>query len=123
MLIALIGLAAGIVLGIRSGIVFPHGFSAYVAMGILACMDSLLGGIYANMQNNFRWKLFVTGFVSNAVLAITLIFLGNQLSIDLSIAAIVVEGSRMFQNFSNIRHWILNKNENKPERNLKKQAG
>ena len=123
MLIALIGLAAGIVLGIRSGIVFPHGFSAYVAMGILACMDSLLGGIYANMQNNFRWKVFATGFVSNAVLAITLIFLGNQLSIDLSIAAIVVYGSRMFQNFSSIRHWLLNKNENKAKRDAKEQMG
>ncbi|MDO4531593.1 MAG: small basic family protein [Bacillota bacterium] len=117
MLVALLGLIAGIVIGIMSGIVFPHGFSGYVAMGILACLDSLLGGIYANMQDNFRWKVFATGFVSNAVLAIALIFLGNRLSIDLSIAAIVVYGSRMFNNFSSIRHWILNKNEKKAEQN------
>ena len=113
MLVALIGLIAGIVVGMMSGLVFPVGFSAYVAMGILACMDSLLGGIYANMRQAFRGKVFATGFVTNAVLAIVLIWLGNQLSIDLSIAAIVVYGSRMFNNCSNIRHLLLNKNEEK----------
>ena len=113
MLVALIGLVIGIAVGIFSGVVFPPGFSAYVAMGILACMDSLLGGVYANMREDFRWKVFATGFVTNAVLAIALIWLGNQLSIDLSIAAIVVYGSRMFNNCSNIRHLILNKNEEK----------
>ena len=113
MLIALIGLVIGIVVGMMSGLVFPVGFSAYVAMGILACMDSLLGGIYANMRQEFRGKVFATGFVTNAVLAIVLIWLGNQLSIDLSIAAIVVYGSRMFNNCSNIRHLMLNRNEEK----------
>ena len=113
MLITVIGLVVGIVVGISSGIVFPHGFSAYVAMGILACLDSVLGGIYANMRESFRWEVFATGFAANAFLAIVLIWLGNQLSIDLSIAAIVVYGSRIFNNFSNIRHLILHKNEKK----------
>lgn len=113
MFVALIGLVIGIAVGIFSGVVFPPGFSAYVAMGILACMDSLLGGIYANMRDDFRWKVFATGFVTNAVLAMALIWLGNQLSIDLSIAALVVYGSRMFNNCSSIRHLILNKNEEK----------
>ena len=67
MLIALIGLLVGIAVGIFSGVVFPPGFSLYVAMGILACMDSLLGGIYANMREDFRWKVFVTGFVVNKI--------------------------------------------------------
>ena len=111
MLIPFIGLVIGIAVGMFSGVVFPVGFSAYVAMGILACMDSLLGSIYANIQNDFRWKVFATGFVTNAILAIVLIWLGNQLSIDLSIAAVVVYGSRIFNNFSNIRHFLLDKND------------
>ena len=111
MLIPLIGLFIGIAAGMFSGMVFPAGFSAYVAMGILACMDSLLGGIYANMRDDFHWKVFATGFVTNAVLAMALIWLGNQLSIDLSIAAILVYGARIFNNCSNIRHYLLNKNE------------
>ena len=113
MLIPFIGLMIGIAVGMLSGMVFPAGFSAYVAMGILACMDSLLGGIYANMRDDFRWKVFATGAVTNAILAIALIWLGNQLSIDLSIAAILVYGSRIFNNCSNIRHFLLNKNDRK----------
>lgn len=107
MLIPVIGLAIGIAVGIFSGLVFPVGFSAYVAMGILACLDSVLGGVYANMEGNFQWKIFATGFFGNALLAMTLIWLGNQLSIDLSIAAVVVYGSRMFQNLSKIRRFLL----------------
>jgi len=113
MLIPIIGLVLGVVAGVMSGLVFPAGYSAYVAIGILACLDSVLGGVYANMRDNFQWKVFATGFAANAVLAIALIWLGNQLSIDLSIAAIVVYGSRIFNNCSNIRHLILNKNEEK----------
>ena len=110
MLVPFIGLVIGIAIGMFSGIVFPAGFSAYVAMGILACMDSLLGGIYANMREDFRGKVFASGFVMNAIVAIALIWLGNQLSIDLSIAAILVYGARIFNNCSNIRHFWLNKN-------------
>ncbi len=109
MLIPIIGLAIGIVLGIGSGIVFPPGYSAYVAMGILACLDSVLGGFYANLENNFQWKVFATGFFCNAILAIVLIWLGNRLSIDLSIAAIVVYGTRIFNNLSRIRIFWLKK--------------
>lgn len=109
MLIPAIGLCIGILCGIYSGAVFPPGYSAYVAIGILACLDTVLGGIYANMQKNFQAKIFATGFFANAILAIALIWLGNQLSIDLSIAAIVVYGSRMFNNFSAIRRFLLNK--------------
>ena len=115
MLIPVIGLLIGIIVGINSGFVFPAGFSAYVAMGILACLDSRLGGVYANLRRDFQWKLFATGFFSNAVLAIALIWLGNRLSIDLSIAAVVVYGSRMFHNFSNIRHFFLQKRKKESE--------
>ena len=107
MLIPIIGLMVGIVVGIGSGIVFPAGYSAYVAIAILACLDSVLGGAYANMKKHFRWKVFVSGFFGNAVIAMGLIWIGNQLSIDLSIAAVVVYGSRIFNNFSQIRRFLL----------------
>ena len=72
MLIPIIGLFVGVAAGIYSGLVFPAGYSAYVAVGILACLDSVLGGVYANMRDDFRWKVFATGFVLNAVLAMVL---------------------------------------------------
>ena len=109
MLIPIIGLAIGVVVGIVSGMVFPVGYSAYVAMGILACLDSVIGGVYANLQGKFQGKVFSTGLFFNGIFAMALIWLGNQLSIDLSLAAVVVYGSRMFNNFSRIRIFLLNK--------------
>ncbi|MGN0135177.1 small basic family protein [Anaerotignum sp.] len=109
MLIPMIGLCLGVAVGIGSGMVFPPGYSAYVAMGILACLDSVIGGVYANLQGRFQGKIFVTGLFCNGIFAMALIWLGNQLSIDLSLAAVVVYGSRMFHNFSRIRIFLLNK--------------
>lgn len=109
MLIPIIGLFVGVAVGIGSGVVFPPGYSAYVAMGLLACLDSVLGGVYANMQGRFQGKIFATGLFCNVIFAMALIWMGNQLSIDLSLAAVVVYGSRMFNNFSRIRIFLLNK--------------
>ena len=106
-MIPIIGLVIGVAAGIHSGFSIPYGYSAYVAVGILACMDSVLGGVYANTQKEFEAKIFLSGFFCNGVLAVMLIWLGNQLSIDLSIAAIVVYGSRIFNNLSQIRHYLL----------------
>ena len=98
MLFPIIGLVIGVAVGIGSGIVFPPGYSAYV-----------LGGVYANLQGRFQGKIFATGLFCNGIFAMALIWLGNQLSIDLSLAAVVVYGSRMFNNFSRIRIFLLNK--------------
>ena len=109
-MIPIIGLLVGIALGIGSGIVIPYGYSAYVAIGILACLDSVLGGAYAHMQESFAWKIFVSGFFCNGVLAAALIWLGGMLSIDLSVAAVVVYGARIFNNLSQIRRFFLKGN-------------
>lgn len=106
-MIPLIGLALGIVLGVASGVSIPYGYSAYVAVGILACLDSVLGGARANMQETFEWRIFLSGFFCNGLLAAGLIWLGSQLSIELSIAAVVVYGSRIFNNLSQIRRFLL----------------
>lgn len=107
MLFPILGLAIGAVIGIVSGVVFPPGYSVYVAIGILACLDSVLGGVYANLRGEFRGKVFATGLFCNGIFAMAFIWLGNQLSIDLSLAAIVVYGSRMLQNISRIRLFLL----------------
>lgn len=109
MLFPVIGLLIGVAIGVGSGMVFPLGYSAYVAIGILACLDSVLGGIAGNLLGRFQAKVFVTGLFCNGLFAMALIWLGAKLSIDFSLAAVVVYGSRMFQNFSRIRLFLLNK--------------
>lgn len=110
MILPFLGLILGIVVGIASGIVLPYGYSSYVAMGILACLDSVLGGARSVLEEKFHLSVFVTGFFGNCLIAMGLVWLGNRLSIDFSIAAILVFGTRIFQNFSQIRRFWLNKN-------------
>ncbi len=110
---AIIGLIIGVALGLGSPFEFPQAYSPYVAIGILACIDSVLGGIRSNLNKSFNFGIFISGFFGNAVLSMALIWLGNKLNIQLSIAAIVVYGSRLFENFAQIRRFLLNKNEKK----------
>lgn len=111
MSVPIIGLVLGVIIGITSDVVIPYGYASYVAIAILACLDSVLGGIYAISQKQFDLKIFSSGFFCNGILAVGLVWLGNQLNINLSIAAVVVYGSRIFNNFSQIRRFLLNKPE------------
>ena len=51
----------------------------------------------------------VTGLVNRGLVAALLGYLGDQLGIDLYLAAIVVFGSRMYQNIAIIRRVLLKK--------------
>ncbi len=112
-IIPVIGIIVGIVAGIKSPYIFPQVYSSYVAVGILACIDSVLGGIKGMTEKNFNIGIFISGFFGNALIAVAMIFIGEKLNIDMSLAAVVVYGSRLFQNFAQIRRFILNKSEKK----------
>jgi len=83
--------------------------SQYVAVAILAGLDSVFGGFAATINNNFKMKIFVTGFFGNAILAALLTYMGNLLNVDIYFAAVLVFGTRLFQNFAIIRRFLLNK--------------
>ena len=53
--------------------------------------------------------LTMAKYLSVAVLAALLAFLGDQLSVDLYMAAVFVFGIRIFNNLATIRHHILNR--------------
>ena len=87
----------------------PIGYVRYMAIAILACLDSVFGGLRANMENKFDNIIFVTGFFINSLLAALLVYLGDKLGFDLALAAIVVFGVRIFQNLAIIRRILLDK--------------
>lgn len=104
----------GLIIGILIGTIFipiniPQQYSNYVAVAILASLDSVFGGIAASCHGKFSLKTFITGFFSNALLAAALAYIGDQLGIDISLAAIFAFGNRIFLNFADIRRYILNK--------------
>ena len=49
-----------------SNLEIPYKYTAYIAVAILAFLDSLFGGIVSNMKNEFNMTVFVSGFFVNA---------------------------------------------------------
>lgn len=96
---------AGFLVG--QNLIIPFTFSEYIAVAILAFLDSLFGGVAANMQKKFDMPIFVSGFFGNAFIAIFLVYLGDKLNVDIYLAAVIVFSSRLFNNFSVIRRILL----------------
>ncbi len=108
-LIPVLGLLAGILLGSILSFEIPLVMAKYLSIAVLAALDSVLGGIRCIYENSFNGVVLLTGFLSNALVAAVLAFLGDQLSVDLYMAAVFVFGIRIFQNLSTIRHYLVSK--------------
>lgn len=98
--------AAGL-LGILLGLLIPYNLSSatlpYVAVALVAALDSVFGALLANLNKKFNSNVFMMGLVSNAILAVLLTYVGDLLGIQLDFAAIVVFGVRIFNNMAAIR--------------------
>ena len=104
----LIGCVAGVLIGINAPMI-SYTYSSYLAIAIIAALDSVFGGITSVINRNFNLKIFVTGFFGNAILAILLTILGQKLNVDIYLAAIVVFVGRMFVNLAIIRRYYVDK--------------
>ncbi len=104
----LIGCIIGMIAGMNAPII-PYSLSGYLAISIVAALDSVFGGITSVLNENFDLKIFVTGFFGNAILSILLTYLGEKLNVDIYLAAIVVFVGRMFLNLAIIRRYYVDK--------------
>ena len=90
-------------------ITVPSHLAPYMAVATLAGLDSVCGGIRAGLEGKFHDAIFISGFFVNTVLAALLAFLGDQIGVDLLLAAVVALGARVFLNLSLIRrYWLSN---------------
>lgn len=106
----IIAIIVGCVIGALVGMVapmIPYTYSGYLAIAIVAALDSVFGGITSVLKGNFDLAIFLSGFFGNAILSILLTFLGQKLNVDIYLAAIVVFVGRMFVNLSIIRRIYL----------------
>lgn len=108
-MLGIIIMAAFVALGffLGSDLVVPYAFTEYIAVAILAFLDSLFGAAAASMQKKFDLPIFITGFFGNAIIAIFLVFLGQKLNVDIYLAAVIVFSTRLFNNFSIIRRMAV----------------
>ena len=108
-MIAFVGPLIGIIVGMLWEVNIPDKFSPYMSVAILACLDSVFGAIRSSLSKNFQADIFISGFFGNAALAAGLAYLGDKLGIPIYMAAVIVFGGRIFDNFAIIRRLILEK--------------
>lgn len=107
MVVALIGILIGGVIGFLLPYTYNTAYSLYITIAILACLDSVFGGVRANLENKFNIKVFLSGFFGNSILAAFLAYIGDRLGVPLYYAAIFTFGGRLFDNFATIRRLVL----------------
>ncbi len=107
MLIPVAGLLVGVLLGLALGVDVGFEFARYTAVAILAAVDSVLGAIRAELDGVYDNKIFISGFLVNAMVAVLLTFVGDRLGLDLYLVALLTFGLRIFQNVALIRRHFL----------------
>ena len=115
-----IGCILWVIFGINAPII-PYTYSGYLAIAIVAALDSVFGGITSVLNKKFDMKIFVSGFFGNAILSILLTYLGQKLNVDIYLAAIVVFGGRMFTNLAIIRRYYIDKLTKRSEKQAKEE--
>jgi small basic protein len=104
--VALLFAAVGVVLGILSPVTIPITYARYT-VALLAALDSIFGAFKAYIAGTFEPRVFFSGLLTNMTLAGGLTYFGDKLGVDLSIAAIVAFGVRIFNNLGAIRRHYL----------------
>ncbi len=103
----ILGLTLGVGIGLLIRYDVPPTYARYLSVAVLAALDSALGGVRALMERTFNDRLFISGFVTNTILAALITFLGDRLGVNLYLAAVVAFGVRLFQNLAVIRRLIV----------------
>jgi small basic protein len=103
------GLAVGLVVGFYLPFSSPLDYSIYISVAILAIMDSIFGATKSMLEDKYDNLIFATGFIGNAFLAILLTYIGEKLAMPIYYVAILVFGSRLFDNLSAIRRHTIAK--------------
>lgn len=116
-LIPIIALLLGAVIALAIHVpAMPGIYGQYLAVACLAGFDTICGGIRAGLEDKFRREVFITGFISNVVIASFIAWFGEQIYINLFLAVALVLGARIFTNLSLIRRYGLTKWQDARER-------
>lgn len=98
---------AGVLTGMN--VLVPYSYSQYIAVAILACLDSVFGALNATLNKKFKMNIFLTGFFGNSLIAMFLVFIGTKLNVDIYLGAVIVFTGRLLSNFTAIRRQFIDK--------------
>ena len=107
MFLPLAGLLVGVLLGLVLNINVSFELARYSAVAILAALDSVLGAVRAELDGVYDNRIFLSGFITNAIIAVLLTFIGDRLGLDLYLVALINFWLRIFQNAALIRRHFI----------------
>ena len=94
-------------------------FARYIAVALLAGMDTVIGGLRSFLTDKFDNAIFLSGFVINSLLAVGLVLLGERLGLEtgvgdgrisvMMIAAVVVFSGRIINNLAVLRRLVIDR--------------
>ena len=105
--------------GPSNGFSTDETFARYGAIAILAGLDTILGGLRAWGDEAFDDVVFLSGFVTNVLLAAGLVAVGEKFGLEtgvgegrisvMMVGAVVVFSLRIFNNLAVIRRMIIDR--------------
>jgi small basic protein len=101
------GLLAGLLVGLNMPWTVPAILARYMAVSLLAGVDTAMGGLRASLEGEFDVTIFGSGFVGNVFLSAAFVYIGDVLGIELYLAAVVALGVRIFNNLGRIRRHLV----------------
>jgi len=85
----------------------PLSLAPYLAIALVAGLDSVVGGWRASIEGKFDNLIFVTGFFFNASAAAIFAYIGDIVGAPLYTAATVPFAIRIFTNLAIIRRHFI----------------
>jgi len=108
MLVLALALLLGITLGLLTDVTVPAGMLTYLGVAVLAAMDACLGGVKASLDQTFDDTIFVSGFLTNVLMAAFIVFVGDRIGVrELYLAPVVAFGLRIFENVGIVRRLLF----------------
>ena len=110
MILLVFALIAGVALGLLTNVAIPAALLTYLGVGVLAALDSCIGGVRRSLEGTFNDNAFVAGFVTNTLLAAFIVFVGDSIGVsELYLAAVVAFGVRTFNNLGRVRSLVFSR--------------
>lgn len=103
-----LGIALGVMVGFLVSVEIPVELARYSAVILLGMADAIFGAFRAEVaRQRFSAAIFISGVVFNILLAVGITALGDQLGLDLYLAATIVFTFRIFSNLGIIRRTVM----------------
>lgn len=118
------GCIIGALIGINAPMI-PYTYSTFLAIAVVAALDSVFGGITSVLKKNFDLTIFISGFFCNSHIINSINIFMSKTKYSIYLQALVVFVGRMFTNLTIIRRYYIDlwreKSKNKTIKKKEKQ--